>query len=60
MELTDQRGPHLLGRFRAFDLRRLLAPDYDPARDDVPGETLPEDALLTSGEYAKWKAAQQR
>lgn len=49
-------APHLLGKFRAFDLRRLLAPDYDPARDALPLETLPEDELLTSGQYAKYKA----
>jgi hypothetical protein len=51
-------APHLLGKFRAFDLRRLLSPDYDPAQDTAELEALPEDELLTSGEYAKWKAGQ--
>lgn len=50
-------APHLLGRFHAFDLRRLLAPDYDPERDDA-SPTLPEDPLLTSGDYARWRATQ--
>jgi hypothetical protein len=49
-------APHLLGKFRAFDLRRLLSPEYDPARDTTELEALPEDELLTSGKYAKWKA----
>ncbi len=49
-------APHLLGKFRAFDLRRLLAPDYDPANDTTELEALPEDELLTSGKYAAWRA----
>jgi hypothetical protein len=49
-------APHLLGKFRAFDLRRLLAPDYDPARDTTDLATLPEDELLTSGKYGAWRA----
>jgi isopenicillin-N N-acyltransferase-like protein len=57
--LWVSESPHLLGQFRAFDLRRLLAPDYDPERDVTPGETLPEDPLLTSGQYAAWKAGQK-
>jgi hypothetical protein len=51
-------APHLLGRFQAFDLRRVLSPDYDPERDPSPGESLPEDELLTSGDYARWRAQQ--
>jgi hypothetical protein len=57
--LWVSEAPHLLGQFRAFDLKRLLAPDYDPALDVTAGEVLPEDPLLTSGEYATWKAAQK-
>jgi isopenicillin-N N-acyltransferase like protein len=57
--LWVSEAPHLLGQFRAFDLRRLLAPEYDPAGDVAAGEVLPEDPLLTSGEYATWKAAQK-
>ncbi|HKY37470.1 MAG TPA: C45 family peptidase [Polyangiaceae bacterium] len=57
--LWVSEAPHLLGHFRAFDLRRLLAPDYDPALDVTPGEMLPQDALLTSGQYATWRAGQK-
>jgi isopenicillin-N N-acyltransferase like protein len=57
--LWVSESPHLLGHFRAFDLRRLLAPDYDPEHDLAQGETLPEDPLLTNGEYAAWKAGQK-
>jgi hypothetical protein len=53
--LWVSEAPHLLGHFRAFDLKRLLADDYDPERDVTEGETLPEDPLLTSGQYATWK-----
>jgi hypothetical protein len=51
--------PHLLGKFRTFDLRRLLAPDYDPELDTTTGAELPEDELLTSGQYEAWKATKQ-
>jgi isopenicillin-N N-acyltransferase like protein len=54
--LWVSESPHLLGQFRAFDLQRLLAPDYDPATDTTTGETLPEDVLLSSGDYAAWKS----
>ena len=57
--LWVSESPHLLGRFRAFDLRRLLAPDYDPEHDSAAGETLPEDDLLSSGRYTAWKASQK-
>jgi isopenicillin-N N-acyltransferase-like protein len=56
--LWVSEAPHLLGQFRAFDLRRLLDPSYEPAGDVATGEVLPEDTLLTSGEYAAWKASQ--
>ncbi len=54
--LWVSESPHLLGHFRAFDLKRLLAKDYDPATDVTVGEALPEDVLLSSGDYASWKA----
>jgi hypothetical protein len=54
--LWVSESPHLLGQFRAFDLPRLLAPDYDPERDQQPLESIPEDELLSSGKYAAWKA----
>jgi len=53
--LWVSEAPHLLGHFRAFDLRRLLAAAYDPAADVTEGDVLPEDTLLSSGEYAAWK-----
>jgi hypothetical protein len=54
--LWVSESPHLLGKFRPFDLRRLLAEAYDPGRDVTVGEALPEDPLLSSGEFAAWKA----
>jgi hypothetical protein len=54
--LWVSESPHLLGKFRPFDLRRLLAEAYDPGRDVTVGEALPEDPLLSSGELAAWKA----
>lgn len=58
MDTTDRRiwvseAPHLLGRFVAFDLRRLLAEDYDPAADREAPPFVPEDPLLKSEEYQK-------
>ena len=57
--LWVSESPHLLGQFRAFDLRRLLADGYDPAGDATAGDVLPEDLLLSSGEYATWKGRQK-
>lgn len=57
--LWVSEAPHLLGQFRAFDLRRLLGADYDPAADPGSGQLLPADALLTSGKYAQWKGARE-
>jgi hypothetical protein len=50
--LWVSESPHLLGRFVAFDLRALLAAEYDPLADVEP-KTLPADPLLTSGEYRR-------
>jgi len=48
-------SPHLLGRFVAFDIRRMLAADYDPGVDrELP--TLPADPLLESPEYRALRA----
>jgi hypothetical protein len=55
-KLWVSEAPHLLGHFRAFDLKKLLAPDYDPDHDETPEEALPEDELLTSGRYQAWQA----
>jgi hypothetical protein len=56
--LWVSESPHLLGRFHAFDLKRLLADDYEPALDTAPPPSLAEDELLTSGRYAAWKQQQ--
>ncbi len=48
-------GPHLSGKFVRFDLRAIFARDHDPARDPEP-ETLPEDAILKDGRYARGRA----
>lgn len=49
--LWVSESPHLLGRFVAFELKRLLAADFDPQKGDGPLRTIPEDELLTSGKY---------
>jgi hypothetical protein len=52
--LWVSESPHLLGRFVAFDLNRALAPDYDP--EHAPElDSIAEDPLLTSGDYARWR-----
>jgi isopenicillin-N N-acyltransferase-like protein len=53
--LWVSESPHLLGRFVAFDLKRALAPDYDPAHAPEL-DSISEDPLLTSGDYARWHA----
>lgn len=59
--LWVSEAPHGLGRFVAFDLKRLLDPNYDPLKSaPVPLETIPADPLLTSGEYARWRKAHPR
>jgi len=39
----------------AFDLKLLLAPDYDPERPPEQ-RSIPEDPLLTSGDYDRYRA----
>jgi hypothetical protein len=46
-------SPHLLGRFVAFDLSRMLADDYLPSSEPLPA--LPADALA-----AEWKSVAPR
>jgi hypothetical protein len=53
--LWVSESPHLLGRFVAFDLNRAFAPDYDPERAEQL-HSIPEDPLLTSGDYERYKA----
>ena len=57
--LWVSESPHLLGRFVAFDLKRLLAADYDPEQPDQL-ETTGEDPLLTSGDYQRYRDAQPK
>jgi hypothetical protein len=53
--LWVSESPHLLGRFVGFDLKRMLAPDYDPGNiSELPASD--EDPLLTSGDYARFQA----
>jgi isopenicillin-N N-acyltransferase like protein len=53
--LWVSESPHLLGRFVAFDLKRAFAPDYDPEHSPAL-DSIAEDPLLTSGDYARWRA----
>jgi hypothetical protein len=55
--LWVSEAPHLLGRFVAFDVRRLLDADYDPLADAAEFANIAEDPLLTSGAYARWRSA---
>jgi isopenicillin-N N-acyltransferase-like protein len=55
--LWVSESPHLLGRFVAFDLKRVFASGYDPEQVvELPASG--EDALLTSGDYARFRATQ--
>lgn len=54
MVLWVGEGPSALGRFRAFDLARLLGQQDAPA---VPLDDLPPDPLLHSEEYRDWNEA---
>lgn len=51
--LWVSESPHLLGRFVAFDVRQHLAEGYDPA-SPIVRQSIPEDPLLSSGEYARF------
>ncbi|HEX2673542.1 MAG TPA: hypothetical protein VHM25_21820, partial [Polyangiaceae bacterium] len=53
--LWVSESPHLLGRFVAFDLKRMLAPDYSPEHSSELAASA-EDPLLTSGDYARFRA----
>ncbi len=61
MDSTDRvlwvsEGPHLMGQFVRFDLKRLLDPAYEPdPREAVV--TLPPDPLKLDGGYDKWLEA---
>ncbi len=56
--LWVSESPHLLGRFVGFDLSRAFDPSYDP--EHAPSlASIPEDPLLTSGEYDRYRAAKK-
>jgi hypothetical protein len=46
-------GPHLVGRYLRFDVGKLLAPGFEPGKDD-PLETVPPDEIQPSGAYDAW------
>jgi isopenicillin-N N-acyltransferase-like protein len=48
-------GPHLSGKFVAFDLRSIFAPGHDPAADPEP-RTIGEDPILFDGRYEAGRA----
>ncbi|HEV8245670.1 MAG TPA: C45 family peptidase [Polyangiaceae bacterium] len=52
--LWVSESPHLLGRFVAFDLKRMLSPDYRP-EERLEQSSLAADPLATSNEYKVWK-----
>jgi tetratricopeptide (TPR) repeat protein len=54
MVLWVGEGPSALGRFRAFDLARMLGQQDAPA---VPLDDIPPDPLLHSEEYRDWTEA---
>jgi hypothetical protein len=45
-------GPHILGKFRAFDLKKELLGEDRPAPPD-----LPEDPIATSDEFRRYESA---
>ncbi len=49
-------GPHLTGRYLAFDVGKLLDPSFQPAATD-PIEEIPPDPILPSGAYEAWVRA---
>lgn len=58
-DLTDRalwvsEGPHLVGRFVRFDLRRLLDPATEPGGDDTL-VTIPADAIQGDGRFEAWR-----
>lgn len=54
--LWVSEAPHLLGRFVAFDLTKMLVPEYDAWKAEFP--SVPADELLTSGSYSRHQGGQ--
>lgn len=54
--LWVSEGPHLAGRFIAFDLAKLLDLSHDPG-DDGPLVTSPVDPIMEDGRYDAWLRA---
>jgi hypothetical protein len=53
--LWVSEAPHLLGRFVAFDLERLLATDAVPS-DVSDSSSIPTDPMLEGGEWERFRA----
>src|SRR5262249_56635216 len=51
--LWVSEGPHLVGRYLRFDVGKLLAPGFEPGKDD-PVESVPPDEIQGSGAYDAW------
>ena len=51
--LWVSEGPHAVGRFVKFDLRKLLNPHFEPQGKPTV-ETLPEDDIALDGRYDDW------
>lgn len=56
-KLWVSSAPHLLGKFVELDLENLLGQEVDPAALGQRRQTLPEDELLSNGDYKRWRAA---
>ncbi len=56
--LWVSESPHLLGRFVGFDLNRVFDPSYAPEQAP-PLLGIPEDPLLTSGDYERYRATKK-
>jgi hypothetical protein len=54
--LWVSEGPHLVGRFLAFDLGALFHSAYSPAAAPDPA-VIPPDPIAESGEYDAWQRA---
>ncbi len=58
MDTTDRilwvsEGPHLMGRFVSFDLKKLLDPAFEPAADEAV-DSIAAGPALTDGSYDAW------